>query len=798
MDTHSLNVLDYSALLEVIGGYAQTGLGRAAVTGLRPTPRAEGVDDRRQLYADVLAVLEAGASLPGLAFTDPGEALRRVTPEGAVLDGPELLLVRGLLDVTVEASAFLVRPPCLARPALARLAGRLQPCEDLRADLHRCLDHDGTVLDSASPKLRALRQRAAHLEQSLQRSLERLLKDPGLGDALQETFVTLRNGRFVVPVRREQKGALPGIVHDLSNSGHTLFVEPASAVPLGNDLADTRLQERDEVWRILARLSAVVRARGTALADALAALTALDAAFAVGRWATAYHAVLPSLGNRLRLVRARHPLLEWQLRNEGRQDSLVPLDFAPADGLRTVVITGSNTGGKTVALKTIGLISALAHAGLPVPVDPGSECLRVDRIVADIGDEQSVTASLSTFSAHLRHLKEIFEVSVHGRSLILIDEIGAGTDPVEGGALACAVLDHLARRNALTVATTHLDVVKHVVEEDPRMLNASVRFNTETMQPEYVLDLGRPGASHALLIARRLHLPNDVLDRADSLLSGDHRRLEKVLSRLEEDQQRLAESEREARETRDALVRERDALRTELDELRRERRRLLHDAHRQAEAMVENARREVENRLRALREARPDPADGAAVVQAAAEARQALEERSRRLREGAEQTAPRPAQPLARVEVTPGRRVWVERLQAYGTVLCIGDHGHTARVEVNGMPFTVEVRDLGQAPPPPAEVRRVTVARPRQQGPAVTEVNLLGRRVDDAIAELDLALDRAIMAGLDEIRVVHGFGTGRLRQGIHEWLRTHRQVRRFRLGGEKDPGGAGATIVTLS
>ena len=798
MESHSLNVLDYNALLEVIGGYAQTSLGRTAVTSLRPSPRGQGTADRRQLYADVLAVLAAGASLPGLALTDPGEALRRVSPADAVLDGPELLLVRGLLDVTVAARAFLESPPCLSRPGLAHLAGRLRPCEDLRADLHRSLDHDGTVLDSASPRLRALRQRAAHLEQSLQRSLERLIKDPGLGEALQETFVTLRNGRFVVPVRREQKGALPGIVHDLSNSGHTLFVEPASAVPLGNDLAETRLQERDEVWRILARLSAAVRAQGAALADALAALTALDAAFAVGRWAAAYHAVLPSLGNRLRLTRARHPLLEWQLRSEGRQDALVPLDFAPADGLRTVVITGSNTGGKTVALKTIGLITALAHAGLPVPVDPDSECLQVDRVVADIGDEQSVTASLSTFSAHLRHLKEIFAASAHGRSLVLIDEIGAGTDPVEGGALACAVLEYLTRRSAFTVATTHLAVVKHLVQENPRMLNASVRFNTETMQPEYTLDLGRPGASHALLIARRLCLPEEVLERADSLLSHDHRRLEKVLSRLEEDQQRLAESEREARDTRDALVRERDAVRAELDELRRERRRLLHDAHRQAEATIENARREVENRLRALREARPDPTAGSAVVQAAAEARQGLDERARRLREGAEQTAPRPAKPLARLEVTPGRRVWVEKLQAYGTVLCLGDHGHTARVEVNGLPFTVEVRDLGQAPPPPDEPRRVTVARPRRQEAAASEVNLLGRRVDEALAELDLAIDRAVLAGLDEIRVVHGFGTGRLRQGIHEWLRTHRQVKRFRLGGEKDPGGAGATIVTLA
>lgn len=797
MDPHSLDVLEFGALLETIGGYAQTARGHAAVTAIRPAAARAGTPSRTPLYADVLVVLDAGTALPGLLFEDPAEPLRRVTPEGAVLDGPDLLLVRGMLDVATDAHAFLHREPCLSRPALAALATRIHSCDELRADLHRSLDKDGSVLDAASATLRSLRQRAAQLEQALQRSLERLLREPGLADAIQESFVTLRNGRFVVPVRREQRSALPGIVHDLSNSGRTLFVEPASSVPLGNDLADTRLQERDEVRRILASLSAAVRTVGPQTTETLAALTELDAAFAVGRWAVAYHCVLPDLGTRLRLFRARHPLLEKQLRSEGRVAALVPLDFDPPGGIRTVVITGSNTGGKTVALKTIGLLSLLAHCGLPVPADPRSQFLPVDHVFADIGDEQSVAASLSTFSAHIRHLTEVFDRSRGGHSLILLDELGAGTDPIEGGALACAILQHLAGRSALTVATTHLGVVKQFVQDQRQMLNAAVRFNTGTLKPEYILDLGRPGASHALLIARRLHLPEEVLKTAERLLSTDHLRLEQVLASMEEDQRRLADSEREARGTRDELLRERDEVRAELEELRRERRRLMHEAYRQAEGIVDNARREIENRLRHLREANAPSEEAAA---SAAAARKTIEDRSRRLREAAEQTAPRPAQPLAPVDITPGRRVWVERLQAHGTVLCLGDHGHTARVDVGGLPFTVEVRELGQAPPPsgtPA-TRRVTVTRPRLQGPSASEINLIGRRVDDAIAELDGFLDRALLAGIDEVRVIHGFGTGRLRQGIHDWLRTHRLVKRFRLGGERDPGGGGATLVTLS
>jgi len=794
MDHHALNVLEYDALLETIGGYAQTALGRAAVQAIRPVPQPEADPPRVALYTDVLALLDAGASLPGLAFPDPSDPLRRVAPQGALLDGPDLLLVRSLLDTAAEAAAFLQGEPCRDRPALRALATHVHPCPALGADLHRCLDKDGSVLDSASPQLRSLRQRAVQLEHTLQRSLERLLKDTAVTDAIQDAFVTLRNGRFVIPVRRDEKGALPGIIHDHSNSGRTVFVEPSATVPLGNDLADVRLQERDEVRRVLAALSASVRDAAGPLQETLRHLTELDAACAVGRWAIAYRCVLPRFGTRLRLFGARHPLLEKQLRLEGRTADLVPLDFDPAAGVRTVVITGSNTGGKTAALKTIGLLTLLAHSGLPTPSDPHSEFARFDRVFADIGDEQSLQASLSTFSAHVRHLTRVFEQTRAGRSLVLLDELGAGTDPIEGGALACAILLQLAARQTLTVATTHLGIVKQFVQDHRQMVNAAVRFNTETLKPEYVLDLGRPGASHALLIAERLHLPDEVLKAAQRMLSTDHLRLERVLANMEDDQRRLADSEREARGARDELVRERDAVRLELEALRKERRQLLHQAYQQAEGIVENARREIENRVRQIREADRQPQEALAK---AAEARRTLDERSRRLQQGTDQTAPRPDQPLPTAERAAGRRVWIERLQAHGTILSIGDHGHTARVEVGGLPFTVEVRQLGNpheaAQPPP----RVNVARPRLQQAIPSEVNLIGLRVDEAILRLDQFLDRAAMAGLTEVRVVHGFGTGRLRAGIHEWLRTNRLVQRFRLGGEKDPGGAGATLVTL-
>ncbi|MBN2450398.1 MAG: endonuclease MutS2 [Lentisphaeria bacterium] len=797
MDQHAFHVLEFDALLETLAGYAQTGGGRRAVLALRPAPGREASRGRQGLYRELMGLAEAGVSFPGLQFEDIGEALRRAAPDGAVLDSEELLLCRQLLDAAAEAAAFLQRDGCRNCPELQALGRRIDPCTPLARRLHRCLDQDGTVPDSASPALAELRRRAVRLEQNLQRTLERLLQDPKFGGVVQDAYVTQRNGRYVIPIRREEKAAVPGIIHDHSNSGHTVFVEPTLSLPMGNELAGLRLEERDEIRRILAGLSAAVREASPLLAASQQALTELDAAAAVARWGAAYRCTFPADGRSIRLVQARHPLLEQNLRAEGRAAELVPLDLSIAGGVRTVVITGSNTGGKTVALKTLGLCLLLAQAGLPAPVDGRTELPWFDQIYADIGDEQSLATNLSTFSAHMTHITAILQRTRHGRSLVLLDELGAGTDPLEGGALACAILQELASRPALTLATTHLGIVKQFVHEHRQMLNAAVRFNTETLRPEYVVDIGRPGASHALLIAERLRLPREVIRAAEKMLSTDHLRLEQVLSRMEDDQRKIAVAERDMQEARDALVKDREAVRQERDHLRSERRRLMQDAYRQAAGIVENARQEMENQLRHLRQTAPDNA--AAAREQAAQARKTINAREKRLDASLRQTADRPPQPIAPEQLAVGMRVWVERLRGHGTVRALASHRRTATVAIDGLPFTVATSELGRARDngndPTVEVK---VSRPRVSGATPVEINLIGLRVEEALQSLDHYLNRSAMANLGEVRIIHGFGTGRLRQGIHEWLRGHALVRSFRLGGEKDPGGAGATHVTLA
>ncbi|HOG49753.1 MAG TPA: endonuclease MutS2, partial [Lentisphaeria bacterium] len=453
MNDHTLTVLEFDRLLELICQQAQSEPGMAIVRSLRPRRELTEIQTRRGLYDDMLAVRACPVEQPGLRIEDLSGILREVAPEGAVLAGQDLLVIRGFLETVALAAAFVQHHECENFTHLRRLAAPLEVCADLRSALQRSLDVDGAVLDSASERLRDLRRQTAQMEQRIQRRLDQIIRSSDNDSALQEKFVTIRNGRYVVPVRRDARNALPGLVHDLSNSGQTLFVEPTETLAWGNDLARLRLEERDEVRRILTALSAQVRRHLEALRINQRIIAEMDAAAAVARWAILNNCVLPGFGGELSLKQARHPLLQAQFRQDGEGRTVVPLDLELPPRTRTLVITGSNTGGKTVALKTIGLLCLAAQSGLPVPVAAESLFPVYDAILADIGDEQSIQANLSTFSAHIKNISAILHASNKGRALVLLDELGSGTDPLEGGALACGILTELHRRKATVVAT---------------------------------------------------------------------------------------------------------------------------------------------------------------------------------------------------------------------------------------------------------------------------------------------------------------------------------------------------------
>lgn len=803
-EAHSRQVLGYSQLLEEIAGYVQSDGGRRRVLSLRPQNSLPAIQERRGLYEDLIRLGETARGVPPLGAEDISAVLIRVQPEDSILDGQELRLCLAQLQLVWEVRQFLAEVEPMELKCFAARASALDSCDSIRMALVRSIDADGSVLDGASERLRELRRNKAATERHLQRSLEELIRDTSGEGVLQERFVTQRNGRYVVPVRREAQKSLPGLVHDVSSTGQTLFVEPTATLSLGNELSTIVAEEREEVRRILAQLSDGIRSNGEAMRMNGEILGDLDAAAAVAKWAGDYSCVLPAFGGFLQLTKARHPLLESQFRREGKGRKVVPLDLKLPNGTSTLAITGSNTGGKTVTLKTIGLLCLAAQSGLPVPVGPDSLFTVYQRILADIGDEQSLTENLSTFSGHLSNIGEIIrEAAKPGKSLILLDELGSGTDPVEGGAIACAVLKELSARKALTVATTHLGSVKNFVHLSPKMVNGAVRFDLNSLQPEYILELGRPGASHALAIARRLGIPESVLKSAEGFLTGDELQLEELLSRLEKEHRDLSVRNAAIEETRKSVERDRAELKRQLSELKSTRRQKLNDAQQQASALVDNTRRQLENLLREIKEAakRQNGASTEEVDKLVAAARQVIGQKQEDLQKGLQQTAAVPSvKPLPQSQMTVGKRIWIERLSAHGKITRIDERRKQLEVDVNGMPFVMKASDIfpEQEPPKPSEEPKVTVRAPLFQGQTSHEILLVGMRVDDAIDRLERYLNDCVLANLDEVRVVHGFGTGRLREGIHQFLRKQPYVTGFNLGSNPMEGGAGVTYVRLS
>ena len=806
MNAHTLTVLEYDALISSVCEYAQSSGGIALLRRLHPNAELEAILAKRPLYQDLIDLRNHPLELPGLRTEELDELLRQVAPEGAVLDGPELVSCLTLLDVSAEVVAFASQRDCQPYQTMQALLAPLDPCNELRQLFNRSLDRDGSILDSASEKLRSLRREAASLEARIQRHLDQMVRSNELDSTLQDHFVTTRNGRYVIPVKRDAKSSIPGIVHDLSNTGQTLFVEPVETLGWGNDLVRTRSEERDEIIRILTDLSARLRSRLDTIMQNQRILAELDAAAAIARWSALNNCELVTFGRHFKLENARHPLLQQQFRRENQGRKVIPLNLDIPNGTKAIAITGSNTGGKTVVLKTVGLLCLAAQSGLPIPAGSGSTLTIFDDVLADIGDEQSLSANLSTFSAHIKNVAEIMQESQHGRKLVLLDEIGGGTDPVEGGAIACGIIGNLAKRNALTIATTHLALVKNFVHAQSNMLNASVRFDVKTLRPEYVLEVGMPGASHAILIAQRLGLPNAVIADAKKMLTEDQRKLEEILTHLEADQRRIATHADKIAGTEAELTAKRDALAAELDSLRSQRRQMLQEAHQQAESLVTNTRREMENLIRGIREQAKNPAPqkptSASAVPDYSDVRKAIAEKERKLKAGLKIHAEKQKSPLSPQELAVGLRVWVEKMQAHGIIESISARGNKTNVAINGITVTLNASELehnrdGIDKDPEEPV--IKIFRPRTAAPSQVEINLIGMRVEDALNELGPFIDRSVLLRMPELRIVHGFGTGRLRNGIHQWLRNNPSVKSFHLGRDgKEPGGGGCTIVTLN
>ncbi|HET6229538.1 MAG TPA: endonuclease MutS2 [Longimicrobiaceae bacterium] len=798
MNPHALNVLEYREALDIVARYASSPLGADAVRALTPSadlgwigPELARVDEMRGFLGR-----DEGWAIP--AVPDVRTALAKLRIEGSVLEGPTLRGI-GTLLTSARTTRRAVQPAAGTYPFLAMLTQGMVSQEKEEAEIDRTLDETGTVRDEASPELYRVRREIKSTRGRLVERLASYVATLPQHFQVPDASVTVRDGRYVIPVRREGRGEVGGIVHDESGTGATLFVEPPVAIEMMNRLRELEARESREVLRILRELTARLRPMQPDLVASLEALVALDSLYARARYAIRADGhrpeLLPAGTEEYQVVRGFHPILQ------ARSGTVVPFDLRMDAGERTLLISGPNTGGKTVLLKAMGLISLLAQSGIVPPVSVGSKLPVFREVFADIGDEQSIEASLSTFSAHLKNLGEAL-AGADWESLVLTDEIGSGTDPVEGGALARAVLLEFTRRSCFTVATTHLGQLKLLATEERGIVNASLQFDAERLQPSYRLVKGLPGRSYGLAIAKRLGLPANVLETAEAALPQGERDVARLLLDLEAKEQRLTDEtaalERQLAET----VALRERLEQGEADLRHREKDAERRARQQARDLLLKSREEVEAAIREVR----GVADAAQLDEAARAARRRVEEAALRQKEktpaerGRNRNGSAP-QRRNEVPLDVGVRVKIQSLGRNGTVLEMRDG--KAMVEAGSMRVLLPREDLVPLPAgdQAAEVKQRASAPAGgyfvHDVDAHPEVDLRGMRVDEIESKLGRALDDAILSNLPSFRIIHGKGLGVLRERVQELLKHDRRVTVIRPG-ELFEGGTGVTVVEFA
>ncbi len=797
MEHRDLETLDFFKILERIAALTHFSLGREKALALRPTTDPDHA--RGRLARTREAVQFLARHNPDLSSASDIREIVRMAARGRVLHSGELLQVQRTVRVAENLRRALMRER-RQFPRLARLVREWPTRFGLAEAIAEVMDEEGRIRDTATPELFSIRQGLRETHRLLRERLETMIRSPDIRALLQEPIITLRAGRYVLPVKAEHRNRFPGIVHDQSGTGATYFIEPFAVVDLNNRLRDLEQEQEREVRRILRRLSQRVGRAAETLVRVVEGLGDLDMLFARARYALELDAFEPRIepfreappphpGSTLRLLQARHPLIP--------RERVVPVDIVLDEDVYALVITGPNTGGKTVTLKTVGLLALMAQTGIFIPAAEGSALSVFKGIYADIGDEQSIEQSLSTFSAHIRNIIRILE-KADRRSLVLLDELGAGTDPHEGAALAWAILDALVQRGVTTLVATHYPELKVYAHRTPGVRNASMEFDPETLQPTYRLLLGLPGRSNALIIARRLGLDPAILREARRRLTPDQRDTEDLLASIQEHEQAARKAREEAEALRQALAQKEAELRRRLEAIEEERRAILEEARAQVQEEVETLRRQLkalERRWLYEGRSRED-------VEALRQDRERVDTLAQQVSgEPPARSVDKEAEHAAEEsrELAPGARVYLPRFQQEGVVLQVGDHD--VEVQMGPLRLRVSPQELRVLASPsrgegPEAKPRVEVATPTRAPSPGPECHLRGMTVEEALEKLERYLEQAYLAGLPWVRIVHGKGTGRLREAVRRFLREHPVVVRFRPGDPAE-GGEGVTIAWL-
>ena len=790
----------------MVRGCCQSELGQQAVDSLAPTTDVEWIERQQQLTAEVRNLLRAGGRFDFGGLTDPSQLVLRSRISGATLETTELRDVILLVDRAAEWRELAMHPPQAMReswPAIEELSAAIEDFTPLLQYFANKLSPDGTLDDQASPALASIRREIEKQRRGIQNSLRGFLRRLSEGDALQEELVTIRGDRFVIPVKTEQKRRVQGVIHGASSSGQTVFVEPLETIEQNNELVRLLEDEQREIHRILVEMTARLGQHSESILASVDVLRELELQFAKARFAEQYHCVRVKLlsddsANSLVLVDARHPVMERNLLSRGKQ--VVPLTLEMDSAHRQRIISGPNTGGKTVGLKTVGLLVLMAQAGIPVPAERADLPI-CDAVLADIGDSQSIEQNLSTFSAHVTNIDFISHTAT-ARSLVLLDELGSATDPEEGAALAVAIAEHFRQAGALTIISTHHTALKIYATSSKGVLNAAVGFDEKTLAPTYQLRVGVPGASAGINIAQQIGLNPQIIEDARRRLSTQTQDIAGFLDQLHSDLREIETERLHLRQREQEVARERSRL--EAEGLKEQREKI-----RDLEKKMESLLRDFEYHAR---EAVSAVQDRAAATKLGKEAERRIAKARREFREQFNQTVvahttgadrgDENARPHVVARVSEGDTVQLKSIGRSGRVVRKLE-GDAVEVQVGPMKMRVPLDDIatvivqaGNNPVQAARSKGINVRLRDEESSAPNEINVIGRNVDEATAEVEKFVDRAFLAGLSHIRVVHGSGMGILRRALREYLKHHPAV----VSVTEPPhnqGGGGATEVEL-
>lgn len=788
MNKKGLKVLEYNKIIEMLKAQANSQMAKERLAALLPETEIHRIREGLAETSEAVTVIVKKGALPLGEIYDINSALH-FARKGGTLTMRQLLQILYNMKVTGNVITFL-KSDLEYLPIIMGMSEVLVAFPKLAERIDRSILSEDEMADSASPELRNIRRSIARQNEAIRSKMNHILNSSDNKTFLQDAIVTMRDGRYVVPVKAEHRAKMPGIIHDQSSSGATIFIEPQVIVNLNNELRELELAEKAEIERILAELTSAVAEHFHDLINNQKILIELDIIFAKGKLSCKMQAEEPSINEEgfLDLRLARHPLIDPK--------KVVPINLSIGKEYQTLVITGPNTGGKTVTLKTAGLLAMMAQSGLHIPAASTSSLPIYREIFADIGDEQSIEQSLSTFSSHMKNTVYLVEKAGSG-TLVLLDELGAGTDPTEGAALAIAILERLAAQGAHTIATTHYNELKKYALSTEGVENASMEFNVETLSPTYRLSIGVPGKSNAFEISKKLGLPGKIIDRANQLIEKGDIAFEEVISAIENDKRKAQEERDEAIHLADELKKQKDELEKRQQELEKRESKVLKDAREEARAIIKEARETASDVQKELKEL--------AKVQSLGERTKRLEKSKRRIKESENRYAdglerPVNANPVIAEELQTGDRVKILTLDQNGEVLTLPDEKGDLTVKVGIMKINVNVSDLMLIIDGTKKKKTRTggygnLYRKKAQTISMS-VNVQGQNLEDALMNVDKYIDDAYMAGLKEVTVIHGNGTGVLKEGLRRSFKKHKLIASYRKGGYNE-GGDGVTIVKL-